>query len=101
MKRLPDESFEDYKKRRKVDQIITKVKLLPKLVWNSAANGTFRRGLDTLRNSRADQNRIDARKRKEERRTKAYLAEKAKKPTPDCPDVELWQQELPLGESND
>lgn len=106
MKRREGEDFEAYKKRRMIDNIITKVKQIPKLVWNSRQRGTFVRGRDTLRNSRADQNRLDARKRKEEVRVNKWIeakkraAEKAKIPTKEHPDVEIWQQELPL-EKND
>jgi hypothetical protein len=105
MKRKPDESFEDYKKRRNIANIISKVKSIPKLVWNSRMvdekgnvfGRTFVRGQDTLTNSRADANKVEALRRKEESRRRHA---EENKPTPEHPDTEIWQQELPLGETD-
>jgi len=51
MKRRPDESFEEYRHRRKVVKIIDKIKTTPRLIWNSKARGTFLWGRDELPNS--------------------------------------------------
>ena len=42
MKRREDESFEDYKQRRKEDQEETREKLKGKLIWNSKEQGTYK-----------------------------------------------------------
>jgi len=68
MERKPNEKFKKYQRRRQVANIIRKIKSIPKLVWNSKERGTFVRGRDTLVNSRADANRKEAIKRKQERR---------------------------------
>jgi len=68
MERKPDETFKKYQQRRKVAHIIQDMKLIPRLVWNSRANGPFVRGRDTLVNSRADANRLEATKRKQEKK---------------------------------
>ena len=47
MKRKPDESFEDYKIRRKSDQKATKEALKPKIIWNSVLKGTYRKNVNT------------------------------------------------------
>jgi hypothetical protein len=107
MKRKPDESFEDYKRRRMVDNIISKIKQVPKLVWNSRAvdtkgnviGRTFIRGRDTLTNSRADSNKVERLRRDEEGR-RLHQERMKGKPTPEHPDTEIWQQELPLGETD-
>lgn len=39
--RKPDESMEDYRKRRKEEQHALNVKLAGKLIWNSAEQGTY------------------------------------------------------------
>jgi len=41
MKRNPNESYEDYKKRRKRDQLITKIKLAGNYFWRSMDLGTL------------------------------------------------------------
>ena len=77
MKRREDESFKDYKQRRRVDKIITTMKLVPRLVWNSwqldkggdTVGRTFVRGHDKLVNSRADANKAEAQARKMERKS--------------------------------
>jgi len=43
MKRKPDESFEDYKGRRSLEDIITRRKLKPIIFWDSKGKGTYRR----------------------------------------------------------
>jgi len=103
MKRKEKETFDAYKKRRKTDKMVTAIKLIPKLVWNSygidedgnIVGRTFVRGRDELTNSRADSNRIEARKRKLEKRTKSKEL-----PSNDHPDTELWQQPLPFGSTD-
>lgn len=39
--RKPEESMEDYRKRRKEEQQATKVKLAGKLIWNVTEQGTY------------------------------------------------------------
>ena len=51
MKRREDESFEEYKHRRKIGKIIDKVKRVPRLIWNSNTRKTFEWGRDELPNS--------------------------------------------------
>jgi len=43
--RMPDEKFEDYKKRRHVNNIITKFKLKGTLFWDSYKKGQYIRGM--------------------------------------------------------
>jgi len=43
--RLPDESFENYKKRRHIDKIVTKFKLKGKVFWDSSKKGQYIRGM--------------------------------------------------------
>uniref|UniRef100_A0A6M3L022 Uncharacterized protein n=1 Tax=viral metagenome TaxID=1070528 RepID=A0A6M3L022_9ZZZZ len=42
MKRNKDETFEDYKKRRMLEAFLIKVKLYPRLFWDSKNKGTYR-----------------------------------------------------------
>lgn len=44
MKRETNESFEDYKKRRKEFNSECKRKMEGTLIWNSQKNGTYRKG---------------------------------------------------------
>lgn len=68
MKRNEGEDFEAYRQRRKVANIIQKIKQIPRVVWNSYARGQFVRGRDQLVNSRADANREEAIARKLQRK---------------------------------
>jgi len=43
MKRKPEESFEEYKKRRSNDSELTKIYLRGRLFWNSHDWGTYRK----------------------------------------------------------
>jgi len=87
MKRLPDESFEDYKKRRKLANEETKARLKGRRVFESTylslekdpetgdekvviKTKTYQRGKNGLSMSQADKNRYDALLRKAERKAK-------------------------------
>jgi len=93
MKRKENEDFDKYKDRRKADQIVTRWKLMGKIVWHSATMGQFVKGRDKLVNSREGKAE-DAPKRPagdQDNRPKP-------KPTKEHPDIEIYQQPLPLGE---
>lgn len=45
MKRLKDESFDDYKKRRIQDKLKTKKKLKGQVLWPSMLKGTYKNEL--------------------------------------------------------
>ena len=44
-KREKDESFEDYRKRLKVEAVITKINLKGKMFWHGS-QGTYRKGAE-------------------------------------------------------
>lgn len=52
-KRLPKESFEDYKKRRKTENLNIKAALKPRVIWSSHINGTL--NYEQLRKEQAQQ----------------------------------------------
>lgn len=103
MKRLEDESFEKYKIRRQADKILTAMKLAPKVVWLSSyinkkgkrIGRTYIKARDTLMNQRKDE---WAPKRPAGDQGHNY--EDKPKPTKEHPDIEIYQQPLPLGEDN-
>ena len=43
MKRLENESFSDYKLRRRVTQRLDALKAKGRMIWNSGRNGTYMR----------------------------------------------------------
>jgi len=43
MKRLKDETYAQFKERRKIEQLDEEQKLRPKMFWDSAKQGTYRK----------------------------------------------------------
>ena len=122
MKRKKGEKFKSYQSRREADNILTKIKLAWKYVWFSTGldekgkpvSETYVKSKCELINSRAGK-APDAPKRppgdqahnnkyNPYRDRTEFLSTSMKHdirvPTAEHPDIEIYQQDLPLGERN-